>query len=86
MRQVGWRISAHVTDNWRRAPLVFTETLPEGLHDVKFAFSDHGDRKQWLTVGETRFTNTQGVQYVVTVKQTGDRTYQITIPNRRPIS
>lgn len=82
VRQVGWRISAHVTDNWRRAPLVFTETLPEGLSDVKFAFSDYGDRKQWLTVGETRFTNTQGVQYVVTVKQTGDRTYQITIPQQ----
>lgn len=51
VRQVGWRISAHVTDNWRHAPLVFTETLPEGLRDVKFAFSDYGDRKQWLTVG-----------------------------------
>ncbi|NMM96231.1 hypothetical protein G1C98_0967 [Bifidobacterium sp. DSM 109960] len=80
--RVGWRISAHVTDNWRKSPLVFDETLPEGLRDVRFAFSDYANNKKWLGVGETTFTNIKGVQYRVTLEKTGDRTYRITIPQQ----
>ena len=80
--QVGWRISAHVTDNWRNAPLVFDETIPKGLRDVKFAFSDYANKKRWLDVGETEFTNIKGIRYKVKVEKTGERTYRITIPQQ----
>lgn len=80
--RVGWRISAHVTDNWRKSPLVFDETLPEGLRDVRFAFSDYANNKKWLGVEETTFTNVKGVQYRVELEKTGDRTYRITIPQQ----
>ena len=79
---VGWRISAHVTDNWRDSPLVFDETLPQGLSDVRFAFSDYANKKKWLDVGETTFTNIKGVSYRVKIEKTGERNYRITIPQQ----